>query len=278
MLFFGSKLFEYQITTVMGGNIPFCADALFDGLIPLSEMPILQGFKWGFGKISPVGGEWLCDCHPSLPISALHSQLLLGKRGTGGFWLCILTHGWFATPRTEDGQLGRGVSLIKYSLPPTHPRGLSVISLYHPELQRPPLEEQRPVRLWIQAPTFPPLEQSQQEAPKRNVRSVEELPGLQVPREPLRRRFCPGCYTSLEQRPPLEEQRPVRLWIQAPTFPPLEQSQQVCLGLGGWEKESLSWGEPSLRKRCLPSLARLSFAGEIGVLVGMEARKGIIPG
>ncbi|XP_060136506.1 uncharacterized protein LOC118092209 isoform X2 [Zootoca vivipara] len=116
--------------------------------------------------------------------------------------------------------------------------------------QRRPQEEQLfydPDHFQIQSPTFPPLERSQQEAPKRNVRSVEELPGLQVPREPLRRRFCPGCYTSLEQRPPLEEQRPVRLWIQAPTFPPPERSQQEAAKRNVRSVEELPGVEQSLQ-------------------------------
>ncbi|XP_060136509.1 uncharacterized protein LOC118092209 isoform X5 [Zootoca vivipara] len=118
--------------------------------------------------------------------------------------------------------------------------------------QRRPQEEQLfydPDHFQIQSPTFPPLERSQQEAPKRNVRSVEELPGLQVPREPLRRRFCPGCYTSLEQRPPLEEQRPVRLWIQAPTFPPPERSQQEAAKRNVRSVEELPGVEQSLQQR-----------------------------
>ncbi|XP_033022047.1 uncharacterized protein LOC117056087 isoform X4 [Lacerta agilis] len=190
-------------------------------------------------------------------------------------------------------------------------------------------------RIEIKVPTLPALERSQQEAPKRNVQSVEESilparePSLQVQGEtgsPPRRRLCPGCFTALEledskrnvrsveesimpgQEPSLHvqvqgetdsparrtycsrsgcysalnpvpvQEDPGHFVVELSTLPPLERRLQVCLGLG-WgvgEGTPVLWGVQP--KRCLASLARLSFTGGRGVLLGMKARKGIIPG
>ncbi|XP_033022046.1 uncharacterized protein LOC117056087 isoform X3 [Lacerta agilis] len=151
-----------------------------------------------------------------------------------------------------------------------------------------PVEEDRD-HIGIGLPTWPPLEQSQQEASKRNVRSVEEsiMPGgepslhVQVQGEtdsPARRTYCSrsGCYSALNPVPVQED--PGHFVVELSTLPPLERRLQVCLGLG-WgvgEGTPVLWGVQP--KRCLASLARLSFTGGRGVLLGMKARKGIIPG